>query len=65
MLKTIRQKICSLPDIGFNEFYTMYIMSVQDINIKMELDFLVRRNQLAPDNMDILIKNTYERLKLI
>ena len=57
--------IYSLPDISFNEFYTMYMMSVQDTNIKMEFDFLVQRNQLAPDNMDILIKNTYERLKLI
>lgn len=65
MLDTVKQCIKDVPDISFQEFFQMYVLSVQDSNIDREFSYLVNRNVLGVDSMGALIKNTIERLKCI
>lgn len=65
MLETVKQCIQSAPDISFQEFFQMYVLSVQDSNIDREFSYLVNRNVLGVNSMGVLIKNTIEGLKCI
>lgn len=65
MLDTVKQYIKDVPDISFQEFFQMYVLSVQDSNIDREVSYLINRNILGVNSMGALIKNTIERLKCI
>lgn len=65
MLATIKQLINSTPDISFADYFTDYMMVVQDSNIDREFDFLLKMNRLDVDSMQLLINHTYERLMYI
>lgn len=65
MLDTVKQCIKDVPDISFQEFFQMYVLSVQDSNIDREVSYLINRNILGVNSMGALIKNTIERLKCI
>lgn len=63
MLKTIEammHEIESGPD--FDEFYSNYILDVQDKNIEDELAYLVHSNTLTPLSLDALVNNTLKGL---
>lgn len=65
MLDTVKQYIKNVPDISFQQFYQLYVTSVQDSNIDREVSYLINRNILGVNSMGALIKNTIERLKCI
>lgn len=65
MLDTVKQYIKDVPNISFQEFFQMYVLSVQDSNIDREVSYLINRNILGVNSMGALIKNTIERLKCI
>lgn len=65
MLDTVKQYIKNVPDISFQQFYQLYVTSVQDSNIDREVSYLINRNVLGVNSMRILIHNTIERLKSI
>lgn len=65
MLDTVKQCIKDVPDISFQQFYQLYVTSVQDSNIDREVSYLINRNILGVNSMGALIKNTIERLKCI
>lgn len=62
MLETVRNAIYDTPSISFSKFFQQYVMDVQDTNIDLEFQFLLQRNRLNANTMDLLIENTYERL---
>lgn len=63
MLETVLESIETLPDIPFGEFYNNYIMGVQDENIKYEMSYLMRYNNLNIKSMQCLINNVYRSLE--
>ncbi len=65
MLDTVKQCIKDVPDISFQQFFQMYVTSVQDSNIDREVSYLINRNILGVNSMGMLIHNTIERLKNI
>lgn len=65
MLDTVKQYIKNVPDISFQQFYQLYVTSVQDSNIDREVSYLINRNILGVNSMGVLIHNTIERLKSI
>lgn len=65
MLDTVKQYIKNVPDISFQQFYQLYVTSVQDSNIDREVSYLINRNVLGVNSMGVLIHNTIERLKSI
>lgn len=65
MLDTVKQCIKDVPDISFQQFFQMYVTSVQDSNIDREVSYLINRNILGVNSMGVLIKNTIEGLKRI
>lgn len=65
MLATIKKQIADVTDLTFSEYYRQYIMSIQDSNIEYEFKFMLKRNILNVNSMQLLIDNTYERLKNI
>lgn len=65
MLDTVKQCIKGVPDISFQQFFQMYVTSVQDSNIDREVSYLINRNILGVNSMGMLIHNTIERLKSI
>lgn len=65
MLTKIKEQIATLPNVSFITFYQQFIMSVQDSNIDTEFRFMVNRNRIDVNTMQLLIQNTYERMKSI
>ena len=65
MLDTVKQYIKNVPDISFQQFYQLYVTSVQDSNIDREVSYLINRNVLGVNSIGVLIHNTIERLKSI
>ena len=65
MLDTVKKCIKAVPDISFQQFFQMYVTSVQDSNIDREVSYLINRNILGVNSMGLLIHNTFERLKHI
>ena len=65
MLDTVKQYINDVPDISFQQFFQIYVTSVQDSNIDREVSYLINRNILGVNSMELLIHNTIERLKHI
>ena len=62
MLETIKKSIYQPSVSAFSDFFRSYIMDVQDLNINIELHYLISRNNLDVGSMDILIKNTFDGL---
>lgn len=62
MLETVKESIHNLPDISFQEFYSDYVMKVQDDNIDEEFRFLSSNNNLTPLSINRLISKSFERL---
>ena len=62
MLETVKESIHDLPNISFQEFYSNYVMHVQDENIDEELRFLSSNNNLTPLSINRLISTSFERL---
>ncbi len=58
MLTKIKEQIATLPNVSFITFYQQFIMSVQDSNIDTEF-------RIDVNTMQLLIQNTYERMKSI
>lgn len=62
MLQTIKDYINNLSDESFQNFYTHYIMQVQDSNIEEEFKFLITHNNLDVLSVDKLISNDLGKL---
>lgn len=65
MLEVIRDVIDTVPDIPFHRFYIQYMLSVQDINIEIELNSTfkqVKSDVSALNSVDHLIHTAHERL---
>ena len=62
MLQTIKDYINNLSDESFQNFYTHYIMQVQDSNIDEEFKFLITHNNLDVLSVDKLISNDLGKL---
>ena len=62
MLQTIKDFIQNLPDESFQDFYTHYIMQVQDSNIEEEFRFLITHNNLDVLSVDKLISKDLGKL---
>lgn len=54
MLETVKSTINNLPSISFEEYYTQYVMQMQDMNIDNEVSFLLRNNCLTSLDIDKL-----------
>ena len=65
MLKTIKQYIDNLNDITFDDYFTAYIMHIQDMNINAEMKYLSNRNVLNMRSMDRLIYKTMEGMNIL
>lgn len=62
MLQTVKDYINNLSDESFQNFYTHYIMQVQDSNIEEEFKFLITHNNLDVLSIDKLISNDLGKL---
>lgn len=62
MLQTVKDFIQNLPDESFQNFYTHYIMQVQDSNIEEEFKFLITHNNLDVLSVDKLISKDLGKL---
>lgn len=62
MLKTLLNLIDNIPNIPFQEFYSNYVMDVQDKNIELEFDLIKDKHSLAPIKMIMLANKDMERL---
>lgn len=65
MLEVIKDAIDAVPDIPFHRFYIQYMLSVQDINIELEMGSTFKNVTLdvsALSSVDRLIHTTYEGL---
>lgn len=62
MLSVVKNEIQVVSDLNFSDYYSDYVLSVQDKNMESEFRFLIKYNSLCVDNMQFLIQNTYERL---
>ena len=51
MLKTVQNYIQNQNDTSFDEFYTQYIMDVQDQFLELEIQHMSSRNILTPLKM--------------
>ena len=65
MLETVKANIAELPYLSFPEFFTHYVMNVQDINILEELKYLQVRNLLDIRTVDRIIDTAYKELKTL
>lgn len=63
MLETIKKAIEEVPFISFEEYFTNYVMAVQDVNIDNEVSFMLRNNSLTTLALDKLINNEVENDK--
>lgn len=61
MLKQIKIMLNS-PILSFDDFYLQYIVSVQDMNIQAEFDYLINHNTLTVQSLDKLISNNLGEL---
>jgi len=59
MLEKIKQAIDEVPNIPFSQYYVQYIMSVQDINIELEIASAFRYQSLGLS----LLKDTSSALE--
>lgn len=62
ILATLQQQINDLPSISFEEYFTMYVLQMQDINIADEFHFLLRNNFLTTIDVD---KLTFQELRVL
>lgn len=64
MLETIRNQInqAMLSNTSFEEYYNLYIMSVQDNNIRDEVKFNIRHINYNTIDIERLAQAQHERL---
>ncbi len=55
MLETVKSTIKDQPSITFEQYFTSYVMYMQDVNIDNEVTFILRNNVLTPLAIDKLI----------
>lgn len=63
MLETVRSAIANqrnAPD--FDTFYMEYMLSVQDQDLRNEIDYLFRKNTIDASNLSILIEEDYKKM---
>jgi hypothetical protein len=65
MLNTVKDYISNLSNETFDEYYTSYIMYIQDRNIDHELRYLQNKNALNLRSMDQLIYHTMEGMNIL
>lgn len=65
MLNTVKDYISNLSNETFDEYYTSYIMYIQDRNIDRELKYLQNKNALNLRSMDQLIYHTMEGMNIL
>jgi len=65
MLQTIKNDIKNLPYISFEEFFTSYVLAVQDSNIDNEMRFFVDNNLMSLTSIGNAIRSTREELESI
>jgi len=64
MLETMKQTIINLPSITFEQYFTEYVMQIQDTNIDNEVSFLLRNNFLSSLDIDKLTSNELRNLQI-
>ena len=64
MLEEIR-KIVDAPFISFEQYFTNYVISVQDNNIDSEISFILRHNFLNVNSMIRLSSEIDKELKTL
>ena len=55
ILSSVRKKLNNLPDVSFQEFFTDYIIQVDNESINNEMNSLVRMNKLDVMGLDKLV----------
>ena len=55
ILSSVRSKLKRLPDVSFQEFFTDYIIQVDNESINNEMNSLVRMNKLDVMWLDKLV----------
>ena len=55
ILSSVRSKLNRLPDVSFQEFFTDYIIQVDNESINNEMNSLVRMNKLDVMGLDKLV----------
>lgn len=55
ILSSVRSKLKRLPDVSFQEFFTDYIIRVDNESINNEMNSLVRMNKLDVMGLDKLV----------
>ena len=65
MLNTVKDYISNLSNETFDEYYTSYIMYIQDRNIDRELKYLQNKNALNLRSMDQLIYHAMEGMNIL
>lgn len=61
MLTKVKDLLCE-PVKPFEEFYLQYIITIQDMNIQSEFEYLIHHNTLTVQSMDRLISNNLGEL---
>ena len=63
MLETIKATISQTANcIPFEQFFDLYVMSIQDANIITEIEFNIHRNNLTILDIERLAQDQHERL---
>lgn len=55
MLQTVKDYICSLPDISFSEYFLDFIMSTQDDNLRREFNHIRFQREYSLKNMGNIV----------
>ena len=59
MLKTVKNRVLSEPEIPFGQFYLNYVMRVQDTNIDKSMKSLLKYNRYDVDKLATAIEDVY------
>lgn len=66
MLETIKQEINKNENLTFEQKYVNYLLSVQNLSIKLELDYIKKHNKLDVMKLDRvinrLINSSFEKV---
>lgn len=63
MLEIVKDYIDSMEDITFPQYYTAYLIEVQDRNLDYEFRHLLSRNTLTVSVVDTMVTDMLERLR--
>ena len=62
MLQTIKSYIKETANTSFAEYYQNYLMTIQDLNIQLELKYLQVQNLLDVNSVDLITDSAYKEL---